>query len=166
MSASAVAAQTTRDQWNHYLNTFAPLEKELIADINSTAIVDNAAKTVANQTAAADGVLDRTMERYGMQNAPAVQQERLERQQALGDAANAAQTMNTARLDQRDRNMALASTMMQQGRGVAGSGMSALSSAASNEASRNSANAQLKAQRSAQTWSTIGTLGSIAMFMM
>ena len=163
-TANEIAAQTTRDQWQHYLDTFGQTEEELIQSIGSTEIVDRAKQTVADQTGSAAGTLERTRERYGMQNVPGAQLDQLERQMQLGDAANAAQTINTARLDQRDRNLSVASTMMQQGRGVAAAGMTGLGNAARNESNRNAANAQLKAQRQSQMWSTIGTLGSIAAF--
>uniref|UniRef100_UPI00260EC531 hypothetical protein n=1 Tax=uncultured Halomonas sp. TaxID=173971 RepID=UPI00260EC531 len=84
----------------------------------------------------------------------------LARTQQLGDATNTAQSMNTARIDQRDRNMTVMADLMMKGRGVASSGIDGLGEAASTESSRNAQNAQAKAADKAQKTSTaIGIVG-------
>ena len=159
MSADATLAAITRDQWNHYLQQFAPLENELVGDVNSRDLVTKAAKTAATQTRVGDASLDRSISRYGL-NMTGVQRAQLERQQAIGNATNTAQAVNTARVDQRDRNLSLAANLMQQGRGVSSSAISGLGDAANSEAQRNAHNAQAKAQAKAQQTSTaIGIVG-------
>lgn len=166
MSADATLAAVTRDQWNHYLQQFAPLENELVGDVNSRELVEKAASSAATQTAVGNASLDRSISRYGL-NMTGVQRSQLERQQALGNATNTAQAVNTARIDQRDRNLSLAANLMQQGRGVSSSAISGLGDAANSEAQRNAANAQAKAQAKAQRTSTIATgLGIAAAFFL
>jgi len=117
------------------------------------------------QNGVAAASLDRTIDRYGM-NVNGAQRAQLDRQQSLGQAAGTAQAVNTARIDQRERNLGLASSLMQVGRGVNSSALDGMGTAASLEANRNATNAQNKAQAKANQWQTIGTLGSIAAFFL
>ena len=149
MSADAVAAAVTRDQWNHYLKQFAPLEEQLVGEINDNSLVLGAARDSAKQNAVAEQSFNRDMSRFGV-NTTGVQAKQMARMRSLGDAANNTYAINNARLDQRDRNIALGGDLMQIGRGVAGQGISGLGDVAGMAAQRNAANAQAKAQASAQ----------------
>lgn len=163
MNADQIAAAVTRDQWNHYLRQFGPLEEQLVGEINDNSLVVGAARDSAKQNAIAEESFNRDMSRYGV-NITGVQAKQMARMRSLGDAANNTFAINNARLEQRDRNIALGGDLMQIGRGVAGQGISGLSDAAGMAAQRNAANAQAKAQASAQQQAAIGgaigTVGS------
>ena len=155
MSADKVAAAVTRDQWNHYLKQFGPLEEQLVSEINDNSLVTGAARDSAKQNAVAEQSFNRDMSRFGV-NTTGVQAKQMARMRSLGDAANNTFAINNARLEQRDRNIALGGDLMQIGRGVAGQGISGLGDVAGMAAQRNAANAQAKAQASAQRNSAIG----------
>lgn len=158
------AAAVTRSQWQHYLTQFGPLEESLTADLNSEALVTQARETAARQSVAGEASLGRTIDRYGMGNAPGAMQAQLERQRVLGDAESTAQAVNTARLDQRDRNTSLGASLMQVGRGVANQGLSGMGDVSTMEANRNAHNSNLKAQQKAQQNQTAGALATAAIY--
>jgi hypothetical protein len=162
MSADAILASVTRDQWQHYLRQFAPLEEQLVSDIDSNELVERAANDAATQVGAGKASLDRSIARYGL-NMTGAQRAQLERQRQLGAATNTAQSINTARIDQRERNLGVAADLMMKGRGVSSSAIDGLGQAAGLEAQRNAANAQAKAQSSAQTLNTALGVASLAM---
>jgi hypothetical protein len=157
-------AALTRDQWNHYLTQFGGTEEKMVADVNSTALVDQAKTSAATQTAVGRGSFDRMLSRYGATGTPTPALTRLARARSLGEATGTAQAVNTARIDQRERNLGLGSSMMQLGRGVAAQGISGMSDVAGMEADRNAQNSQIKAQNKASNINTAASLGAAAMF--
>lgn len=157
MSADRIAGQVTRDQWNHYLKQFGPLESQLVNEVNSNDLVTSAVRDSAKQNAIAEQSFGRDVSRYGV-NMTGVQAKQMERMRSLGDAANNTYAINNTRLEQRDRNIALGGDLMQIGRGVAGQGMQGLGDAAGMASQRNAANAQAKAQAKAQSQSMMGSV--------
>lgn len=156
-------AYLSKSQWAHYMNQFAPVEDELVGEINSTKMVDQARSTAARQIETGQGSIDRVKSRYGLGGAPKGFSRVLERQQAMGDAGGTAQAVNTARVDQRERNLGLMSEMMQVGRGVASQGMSGMADVAGMAAQRDAQNAQASAANKAGRISTAASLGALAL---
>lgn len=157
--AANTLGNITRDQWQHYLQQFGGLEQQLVDSRNDQSLVDSAATAAVKQARIGRESTARDISRYGL-GMTGAQANMLARTQQLGDATNTAQSMNTARIDQRDRNMTVMADLMMKGRGVASSGIDGLGDAASTEASRNAQNAQAKAADKAQKTSTaIGIVG-------
>ena len=154
-AADRTAAAVTRDQWSHYLRQFGPLEEQLVGEVNDQSMVRSAARDATKQNAIAEQSFDRDVSRYGV-NMTGVQAKQMDRMRSLGDTSNNTFAINNARLEQRDRNIALGGDLMQVGRGVAGQGISGLGDVAGMSAQRNAANAQAKAQASSQRNSMVG----------
>lgn len=149
------AARITREQWQHYLTQFDPLERQLVGEVNSRDLVDSTRAGLDRQHQVGGDSIRRNIERFGL-NLNGAQRAQLTRQHEMGNAVNNTYAMSNAFINQRDRNMALGGDLMQLGRGVAGQGISGMSDAAGMQSQRDSANAQAKAQSSAQRNSMIG----------
>ena len=74
------------------------------------------------------------------------------------------QAVNTARIDQKAANEELLNDLINIGQGVNRSALSSMGTAAQNAAQLDAAYQQAKAQSRANTFSTIGALGSAAIF--
>lgn len=156
-------AYLTKSQWAHYVNQFGPTEEALIGEIDSRSLVDQAETTAARQTQVGSESLLRTGSRYGLGDAPKGFTRVIQRQHEMGNAAGTAQSVNTAKLDQRERNLGLMSNLMQVGRGVAAQGISGMSDVAGMDAARRAQNAQIKAQEKAGMIGTAAGLGAMAL---
>lgn len=150
-----ISSRITREQWQHYLTQFDPLERNLVGEVNSRDIIDKTQSNLYKQNELADQSIRRNLDRFGLKMNGA-QHDALERQRILGQAAGNTQAMSDAFITQRDRNMELGGDLMQLGRGVAGQGISGMSQAAGMQANRNSQNAQAKAANSAQRNQMLG----------
>jgi len=158
----ATYAAITRQDYVDYVNNYRPYEEQLLDKAkNDTSLIDAAredsaaAPEVMRQSAA------RSVSRFGANLTPAQlqQQERgLQRQNTLGGI----QAISDARIAQRENNQALMSDLINIGQGVNRSSLSQLGSEAANANARGQAYDSAKAQSKAQTYSTIGTLGSAA----
>lgn len=158
----ATYAAITRQDYVDYVDNYRPYEEQLLDKAqNDTSLIDAAredsaaAPEVMRQSAA------RSVSRFGANLTPAQlqQQERgLQRQNTLGGI----QAISDARIAQRENNQALMSDLINIGQGVNRSSLSQLGSEAANANARGQAYDSAKAQSKAQTYSTIGTLGSSA----
>ena len=107
------------------------------------------------------GVASRNASRYGANLTPAQLQQRdlrLQRANTLG----AIQSVNDARLAQREANTQLMSDLINIGQGVNRSSQNQLGASAQNFRNLQNSYTQAKAASKAQTYQTIGSLGAMA----
>jgi len=158
----ATYAGITRQDYVDYVGNYRPYEEQLLDKAqNDTSLIDAAREDSAAAPEAVRQSSARNVSRFGANLTPAQlqQQERgLQRQSTLGGI----QAVSDARIAQRENNQALMSDLINIGQGVNRSSLSQLGSEAANANARGQAYDNAKAQSKAQTYSTIGTLGSAA----
>lgn len=156
-------AAITRQKAAFYADNYEPLLMENVARVN-----DNSLVTAARENAGF-GFRDlqqrnaRERLRYNMQGGqPAAVQQDQNAQLGLRRSLNFDNTINTARMDQADRNTNFRNSMLDIFNGIDASSMQGLSSASANEAQRKAANEASKSQSKSSTYSTIGTAAMAA----
>ena len=158
----AAYANITRQEYLDYISNYSGFEDKLIDKAqNDTSLIDQAREDVTVAQGLTGGIADRNASRYGAALTPAQrqQQERtLQRANTLGGV----QSINDARIAQREANTALMSDLINIGQGVNRASQSQLGSAAADATQRKNAYTQAKAASKAQTYSTIGSLGAMA----
>lgn len=155
-------ADMTRTDYLDYVKNYRDFELELIDKSKSdTTLIDQAREDVGQAKTLASGMAERNASRYGASLTPAqiqAQQRGLEQQSTLGGV----QAINDARKDQNALNYKLQSQLINIGQGISNSAQASLGSAARDAAARNQAYKQAQAQSKANTFSTIGGLGALA----
>lgn len=155
-------ADMTRQQYLDFVNNYGQFEQDLIDKAqNDTSLIDQAREDVAMTQGIAQGIADRNASRYGAYVTPAMRQQQqrtLQRQNTLGGINQ----INNAKLAQREANMGLMSDLINIGQGVNRSSLDQMGSAAADAAARNSAYQNAKASHKANTYSTLGSLGAMA----
>jgi hypothetical protein len=155
-------ADMTRQEYLDYVSNYRGFEEQLIEDAqNDTSLIDAAREDSAAASGIAAGVSSRNASRYGAALTPAQQQQQtrsLERANTLGSI----QSLSDARVAQREANTNKLADLINIGQGVNRSSLSQMSSAAGNATQRQNAFEAAKAQSKAQTYSTIGSLGAMA----
>ncbi len=156
-SASDTLASISRDELKNYLEKYGKTEEELLADTNSTALIDGARESQVLGQQVSKGMQQRTMSRYGANMTPA-QQAAQQRMSSLGNASSYAGAVNNATIDQRDRNFGLKASLMGMGKEQLSVAMDGLGNAAGMEASREAAYQRDKAAAHASNMSMIGSI--------
>jgi len=156
-SASDTLASISRDELKNYLDTYGKTEEELLADTNSTALIDGAKESQALGQQVSAGMQQRTLGRYGASMTPA-QQAAQQRMGSLGNAASYTGAVNNAAVDQRDRNFGLKSALMGMGKEQLSVAMGGLGSAAGMEASREAEYQRAKASAHTSNMNMLGTI--------
>ena len=158
----AAFAKMTRDDYLDYVKDYRDFENELLDKASSdTSLIDQARDDIGTAGTLSAGVNQRNLSRYGVSLTPAQQQQQgrsLERANTLGGV----QSMNDARIQQKEQNTRLMSDLINIGQGVNRSSLSAMGSAAQDATQRKNAYTQAKAASKAQTMSTIGGLAMLA----
>jgi len=158
----AAFAKMTRDDYLDYVKDYRGFENELLDKASSdTSLIDQARDDIGTAGTLSAGVNQRNLSRYGVALTPAQQQQQgrsLERANTLGGV----QSMNDARIQQKEQNTRLMSDLINIGQGVNRSSLSAMGSAAQDATQRKNAYTQAKAASKAQTMSTIGGLAMLA----
>lgn len=159
-------AELTRKEYLDFVNNYGKFEEGQIKLAQTdTSLIDQARTDVDNASALTAGVQQRNLERYGGE-LTAVQNQEMQRSLQRGNTLGAVQSMNDARLAQKDLNKSRLSELVNIGQGVGRTAMDALGTSAANEVSRKNAYQQAKAASKAQTYNTIASLGSMAIFAM
>lgn len=157
-------AQITRDEYLDYKRNFSEFEEQLLDRAqNDTSLIDSARTNADEASGLMAGVASRNADRYGAALTPMQRQEQargLKRANTLG----AAQSVNDARIAQKESNQAALGDLINIGQGVNRSSLNQMGSAAANATQRKNAYTQAKAASKAQTYSTIGSLGAAAIF--
>lgn len=159
-----VFADMTRQDYLDYLRDYRGFEENLIRQAQSdTSLIDQAREDVGVAQGLASGISARNASRYGASLTPAQRQQqdlRLQRANTLGGI----QSVNDARIAQREANTRLLGDLINIGQGLNRSSLDQLGSAAATAANRENAYQAARAQSRAQTYSTIGSLASAAIF--
>jgi FlaG/FlaF family flagellin (archaellin) len=155
-------ANITRQEYLDYIKNYRGFEENLLNKAQTdTSLIDQARQDVGTAQGLAGGIASRTASRYGAALTPAqIQQQQLMLQRA--NTLGGVQSVNDARIAQREANTGLLSDLINIGQGVNRSSQSQLGSAAGDAVSRQNAFTQAKAASKAQTYSTLGSLGSMA----
>lgn len=162
IDADKTLANITRAEWQNYKEKWEPRERELIEKAkNDTSLIDYAKQDAAQSTALVQGIVDRNASRYGAALTPAQLQEQ-RRALQRGDTLTDVQSIQDARVAQKDSNRALMSDLINIGQGVSRDSLGALQNAASNASAREQAYKNAKSAHKAQTYSTLGMLGAAA----
>ncbi len=152
----------TRADAQAYERDYAQFERDMLDRAsNDTSLIDDARTDSQMASTLASGVVDRNRSRYGANLTPAQmqqQQKSFQRDTTLGGI----QSLQDARLAQRDLNQDMLGKIVDIGQGVYQRSMQGMTSAASNKKALDNAYASAKAQSKANTYSTIGSLGSAA----
>lgn len=155
-------ADMTRAEYDDYVRNYRDYELQLIEQAqNDTSLIDQAREDAASASALTQGIAERNASRYGANLTPMQLQEQqrsIQRSNTLG----AAQSVNDARIAQREANTRLLADLINIGQGVNRSSQQQLGTSAANAAARQQAYDQARAQSRAQTYSTIGSLGAAA----
>ena len=155
-------ADITRQEYLDYVNNYRDFEEQLINQAqNDTSLIDQARDDIQVAQGLALGISNRNESRYGAALTPAQRQQqdvRLQRANTLGGV----QSVNDARIAQREANTALLSDLINIGQGVNRASQNQLGSAAADANQRENAYTQARAASRAQTYSTIGSLGAMA----
>lgn len=158
--------QIQEEQQQFYESAYQPLAADLIADVNSTAIVD-AAKEATNaysaERTAARGARQRA--RLGVTGTPAEQTLSGYKAQ-LGATVTSDAAINQARVQQQERNTALRNDLINISRGIQTSAINSATNAAQAEASRNIANEQASAQNKAARNQLYGSIAAMALMLL
>lgn len=158
----AALAYMTRADAQAYERDYAQWERDMIKrSQNDTSLIDDARVDSAAAAEIGKGVASRNTSRYGVAMTPAQLQQQgrsFDRNSTLGGI----QSVQDARLAQRDLNQDMLGKIIDVGQGVYQRSMSGMTSAAQNKNALDNAYQAAKAQSKAQTYSTIGTLGSAA----
>ena len=148
-----------RAELDEYNNKYRPINREMIASVDSTEMVDSA-KTSANEGFDnAKERQDRMAERYGMTYS-AIQQAESQNRNAAARALNYDNTVNNARLAQYERNNQVRNEMIAVGRGIDNSAYQQLTNAANLQTQRENQNNQMSAQADAANTQMMGSLAS------
>ena len=157
-------ADITRQEYLDYVNNYRDFEEQLINQAqNDTSLIDQARDDIQVAQGLALGISNRTNERYGAALTPAQRQQqdlRLQRANTLGGV----QSVNDARIAQREANTALLSDLINIGQGVNRASQQQLGSAAADANERQNAYTAARAQSRASTYSALGSLGAAAIF--
>lgn len=155
-------ADMTRQQYLDYVRDYRGFEEELIDKAQSdTTLIDQAREDIGAAGALSAGVNQRNISRYGAALTPA-QIEQQGRGLARATTLGGIQSMNDARIAQKEQNTRLMSDLINIGQGVSRSSLSQVGSAAADATARKNQYTQAKAASKAQTFSTIGSLAMLA----
>lgn len=155
-------ADITRGEYLDYIKEYRGFEDQLIQEATTdTSLIDSSRENAGIAAGIAQGVSSRNAARYGGTLSPAQLQEQsraLERGNTLGGI----QSVNDARIAQSELNQTKLSDLINIGQGVNRSSLSQMGSAAANATQRKNAYDSARAASKAQTMSTVGSLGAMA----
>lgn len=160
----AAYAAITRGEYNDYITNYRSFENELLQKAQTdTGLIDQARLDSANSADLAKGISQRNISRYGGRMTPA-QLRSIDRNIERGTTLGGIQSVADARIAQNEANTALMSDLINIGQGLNRSSQQQLGNAAADASARRQAYDQAKAANKAQTYSTIGQLGAMAIF--
>lgn len=156
---ASTLAQVTARQRAIYEQDYIPVENDAIKSLRDMSIIDDAKERISSDTTrtTAKARSQRELSRFGLRQT-AAESESQDNTLALGVAANSADTVNNARLNQFDRNVGFRNELINIGRGVSQSGTQSLTEAGSIQTNRENADRAARAQASANRWGILGSL--------
>lgn len=157
-------ASITRNDYMDYVSQYRGFEEDLLDRAqNDTSLIDDARVNATEAQGLMAGVADRNANRYGVSLTPAQQQEQ-SRGLARANNLGATQSVNDARIAQKDLNQAAIGDLINIGQGVNRSSLGQMQGAAQSATQRKNAYDSAKAASKAQTYSAVGGLASAAIF--
>ena len=157
-------ANITRQEYLDYVTNYRDFEMGLIDKATTdTSLIDQAREDREKASALTAGIAERNRSRYGAALTP-MQQQQQDRRLQLGNTLGGIQAVSDAKIAQRESNTRLLSDLINIGQGVNRSSQQQLATSAANKVQLDNAYQQAKANSRAQTYSTIGSLGAMAIF--
>jgi len=154
----------TRQEYLDYVRDFKEHEKALVEQATTdTSLIDQAREDAPMAAELTRGIASRNAQRYGASLTPAQVKER-ERQLQLGNTLGTVNAVSNARIAQRDLNTQLLDSLIDVGQDINRSSQNQMASSAANWRNMQNQYRQAKANYRSQTYSTIGALGSAAIF--
>lgn len=160
----SIMAGITRDQWQHFLDTYRPVEQEVLASAMSTdfsAQGDEAGQTAKQSVAAAAGTAERNLSRAGV-SLTAEERSAVGRRSDLASTRATGQAENITRRTLSDTRTNLLANLVGIGRGVAQTSTAGLNSAANLAGQREQLHQQ---QKTSTQNSNMSMAASAAMLM-
>lgn len=159
-------AQITRGEYNDFMTNYSQFEEDLLnRAMTDTSLIDQAREDSSMAGDISRGIAARNASRYGGRLTPA-QLRATNRSIERGTALGAVQSLSNARIAQNEANTALMADLINIGQGLNRTSQTQLGNAAQDQKSREMAYDNAKAAHKAQTYSTLGTLGAMAIFAM
>ena len=111
-------AEITRGEYQDFVRNYGNFESEMIQKAQTdTSLIDQAREDVGNAQALTTGIQQRNIDRYGGQ-LTAAQQSEMNRALQRGNTLGGIQSINDARIAQKEANTALLSDLINIGQGV------------------------------------------------
>jgi len=155
-------ANITRQEYLDYVTNYRDFEEQMIQEAQTdTSLIDSARENAGIASGLAQGISDRNASRYGGTLTPAQRQQQ-EKMLQRGNTLGAIQSVNDARVAQSELNQSKLADLINIGQGVNRSSLNQMGSAAGNATQRKNAYDSAKAASKAQTMSTVGSLGAMA----
>lgn len=155
-------ADITRQEYLDYIANYRDFEEGLINQATTdTSLIDQARADRETASALTAGIAARNRSRYGAALTP-MQRQQQQRRLQLGNTLGGIQAVSDAKIAQNEANTRLLSDLINIGQGVNRASQSQLGESAANKVQLNNAYRQAQANSRAQTMSTIGTMGSMA----
>jgi len=155
-------ADITRQEYLDYIANYRDFEEGLINQATTdTSLIDQARADRDSASALTAGIAERNRSRYGAALTP-VQRQQQQRRLQLGNTLGGIQAVSDAKIAQNEANTRLLADLINIGQGVNRSSQSQLGQSAANKVQLDNAYRQAQANSRAQTMSTLGTLGSMA----
>ena len=158
-------ANITRKEFDDFIENYRQFELDTIKKSQTdTTLIDQAREDAPKAAQLTEDIQQRNIERYGM-NLTGAQQRQMRRALQRGSTLGGIQAVNDARIAQDEANTRLLSDLINIGQGVNRASQSQLATSAQNAVQLKNAYQQAKANSKAQTYQTIGSLGSTAIMI-
>ena len=154
--AERMAGRVSKEQFERYMQRFAPQEEAILSTQYDTAAQDAAGDAQKNAVRSR-AALQRMRERYGIAQTGGQQQAESRSNQRSTTLGSLAAT-NTARQLDEDRGYNLQGQMLNIGNNLSQSAQQGLTTSANNAAAREQAYQSAKSQRKANQWGILGAL--------
>lgn len=155
-------ANITRGEYMDFRENYGDFEDELLERAQTdTSLIDSAREDSAMAAQLTADIAERNRQRYGAALTPA-QLEQQQRALDRGTTLGTIQSINDARIAQKEANQGMMADLINIGQGINRASQSQLGSAAADATNRKNAYAQARAASKAATYQTVGSLGAAA----
>lgn len=157
-----VFSNITRNEYLDFVQNYGEFENQLIDKAQTdTSLIDQARADAPEAAQLTAGIQQRNLSRYGG-SLTAAQRQQMEGSLQRGNTLGAIQSVNDARIAQKEANTSLLADLINIGQGVNRSSQSQLGTSAQNATQLKNAYTQAKAQSKANTYNTVASLGTAA----
>ena len=159
-SPDEMLAGITKRDYDRYIEKFRPLEEALLEARDSTVLIDRAREDAATRERIAKETAQRNIDRYGGAGLSAVQRQEQGRTLQRGATLAKADTINNARITQREVNQAVMADLINIGQGVNRNALNMMMDSAQMASNRHQAYKNARSSYSAQMTQLGGQVGS------